>query len=219
MNLFNLVFAKIYNFIVRVINPNYYKSQYSIKKGYRHRANVIPFDDTLNKDMYQKEVYADALKLFIENNYTTVLDIGCGSAYKLINNFKFSDFIGVEVEPTLSFLKNKHPNFRWEKLDYAFGKEFDIIIFADVIEHVESPAKLIYDIIEKIRFKYIFISTPDRDLLYPKYHFGPPKNVSHYREWSFQEFNDFIKFYLKIEKHYISNKSQATQVVVCQKYT
>ena len=62
--------------------------------------------------------------------------------------------------------------------------------------------------------KKIVLSTPDRDLLFN--HNGPPKNPAHVREWSYKEFRQYISQYFEIEDHFISNKNQCTQVIICK---
>lgn len=204
------------NLVSGIAKSLYCSPQYHIKKGYNHRSTVECFDDTKNKDEWQKEVYIAAAKLFSDNNYATILDIGCGSAYKLIENFNHGTITGVEVEPALSFLRKKYPDNQWEKLENVYFKSFDMIICADVIEHIYDPDNFLKEITDKIRFKSFIISTPDRDSLKIKSSYGPPENPAHYREWNFSEFKKFISAYMNIEDHYISNKSQATQMAICK---
>jgi SAM-dependent methyltransferase len=190
--------------------------KYEIKPSYRHRDNVEPFDDTVNEDKWQKEVYIDALKYFETNFFQSVIDIGCGSGYKLVKYFSNYKFVGAEVEPTLSFLKNKYPNSEWIDFEKISNDEFDMIILADVIEHIHDPDIFLLKIINKIRFKVIVISTPEREILNGKYDLGKPKNKSHFREWNKNEFFNFLKQFFEIEHHYISNLTQSTQVAFCK---
>jgi hypothetical protein len=188
--------------------------QYEIRRGYIHAKNVPHFDDMKNEDEWQKEVYIEVSDFMIENNLKTVCDFGCGSAYKLIKYFNEFESVGVEIEPTLQKLKDKYPNERWFSFEEIIGMSFDVIILADVIEHVPFPDQFLDKISQDIYFKYIFISTPDRSIKGSR--FGPPWNKHHYREWTKEEFYKFIQKKLSILYQVISNKEQATQLLRCK---
>ena len=87
---------------------SYKNDKYFIKPEYIIRENFIHYDDTGNTDGFQDDVYNYAKTLVNEYNLITIGDIGCGSGYKLIKYFgdktKYKT-IGLEIEPTLSFLK------------------------------------------------------------------------------------------------------------------
>jgi 2-polyprenyl-3-methyl-5-hydroxy-6-metoxy-1,4-benzoquinol methylase len=91
--------------------------------------------------------------------------------------------------------------------------EPDMIICADVIEHIKNPDSVL-QYFEYLKPKVIVISTPDRDLLL-NYN-GPPKNPAHVREWSYKEFSEYIGSFFKVKEHFISSVSQSTQVIVCK---
>ena len=93
--------------------------QYHIKEGYISRKTYTDFDDTQNTDDYQDEVYETAYKVCKQNNLSTVLDIGCGSGYKLIKYFKDFNFTGTELEPTLTWLIQSYPNYDWRRGDFS----------------------------------------------------------------------------------------------------
>jgi cyclopropane fatty-acyl-phospholipid synthase-like methyltransferase len=215
------MFIKYLNKLKRLLNNLYSipfsNRKYQIKKGYKHRSSVEHFDDTQTNDEWQKEVYEYAHNQFILKNYKSILDIGCGSGFKLLKHFSAYNTIGVEIKPTIDFLKKKFPFRSWKLLNEVYGNSFDMVIIADVIEHVENPDLFIKEIFENINFKSIIISTPDRNLLHSKFHFGPPTNPCHFREWNFKEFSKFINKYIQIEDHIISNKYQGTQLVFGQK--
>ena len=91
-----------------------------------------------------------------------------------------------------------------------------IVICADVIEHVLDPVELMNYIVA-LSLRWIVLSTPDRNLMYERFSpdlLGPPRNPHHIREWSFEEFNEFVGRFMKIESHVISNRDQATQMIV-----
>ena len=196
----------------------FHSRKYEIKRAYFHRDHPAAFDDTINNDQWQKEVYEFARKIFDENKLQTVLDIGCGSAYKFIQNFKDKNITGIEIEPTLSWLKKEYPQHKWAEINELKNDEqFGLIICSDVIEHIPDPDVLL-DKINSLDFKFLVLSTPDRELIKNKYNsIGPPFNPCHCREWNFDEFGKYIGARYKIISHFISNEEQKTQVILCIK--
>lgn len=191
-------------------------AKYSIKKGYHHRGNIDYDDDRSFTDEYQREVYQLAKYYLEENNYKTVMDVGCGSAFKLMKYFGNKDTTGMDVSPTYEYLSEKYPDRKWihaSKTDEV-PLESDIVICADVIEHVLEPDKLLV-MINKIKFKYLFLSTPERDMLWGIQHYGPPVNPAHVREWNYREFREFVSKYFKIESHQITHVDHTTQLLIC----
>ena len=68
--------------------------------------------------------------------------------------------------------------------------------------------------IENCNAKQIIISTVDRNL--GGNQIGPPDNPHHCREWTQQEFNNYISSRFTIIEHKITNQKQKTQMIVCQ---
>ena len=186
---------------------------YFIKASYQHRETYSYFNDTVNEDNWQKEVYITARKLFDVRRFSSVVDYGCGSSFKLIKHFGNTDFIGIDVKETVEKLKDKYPSYEWST-DVSKCKNYDLLICSDVIEHFPDPDILIENI-KVCNPKLIVISTPDRDLL-SKNQDGPPENPCHMREWAFQEFAEYIGYHFEIIDHYISNIEQATQLIVAR---
>ena len=189
-----------------------------IKAGYHHAVTAEFFDDTGGNDLFQRSVYELAASLATRYKDASIIDVGCGSAYKLINVLGECRTIGVEVEPTYSWLLNKYPNREW--LLYAPhdmpGLKADIVICSDVIEHIKYPDELM-NFLSTIDFSLLLISTPERDKVCGYTDYGPPENTSHYREWNSAEFKSYVSRWFKINEHYIYNDKSITQVVVCPK--
>jgi 2-polyprenyl-3-methyl-5-hydroxy-6-metoxy-1,4-benzoquinol methylase len=185
---------------------------YKIKENYSHREIAKNFNDLENTDEWQKEVYEKALEISIEYNYKIIVDVGTGSAYKLIKYFNDYETIGYDISKTVNKLKEKYPGKHWR--DDFVPTKCDLLIASDVIEHLQNPTDLI-NFIRKSSPAKIILSTPDRELINTNQN-GPPKNRSHYREWNFKEFNEYINDYFLIEEHFISNKQQGTQVIIAK---
>jgi len=198
---------------------------YFIKDGYVSRKEYCHYDDTGEKDGYQDQVYQISHRIMEKQNLNKILDIGCGSGYKLIKYFSNYDFTGLEIEPTLSWLLKKYPENKWELSDFDNPPEStDVIICSDVIEHLVDPDMLV-DFIKKIDFKYAVISTPEREAIqrYQKGHTwdGPPQNPAHIREWAYEEFANYMEDNFEIMKHLITQNDAESrplcQVVVVRK--
>jgi len=189
---------------------------YFIHDGYRHRAESAYFDDTVNTDSWQREVYRFAREVFDAENLTNVCDVGCGSAFKLLRYFNDCATIGFDVAPTCQWLRKKYPGHSWIDLDFAKppALQSDLVITADVIEHVQCPDDLL-SFVQALRPQYVVFSTPDRNLLNAGTHDGPPLNPAHVREWNYAEFQAYIKSRFKVLEHFISNAFQSTQCVLC----
>jgi hypothetical protein len=186
---------------------------YRINKDYNHRETAKKFNDLNNTDEWQKEVYEKALEITINHNFKKIIDVGTGSAYKLIKYFNDYETIGYDIPKTIKVLKNLYSDKLW-KDDFESVDECDILIASDVIEHLKQPLDLIEFII-KCNPKKIVLSTPDRELIDTNQN-GPPKNQSHYREWNFSEFYEFISDFFVVECHFISNNIQGTQVIIAR---
>jgi 2-polyprenyl-3-methyl-5-hydroxy-6-metoxy-1,4-benzoquinol methylase len=186
---------------------------YFIKENYTHRLNNSFFDDTSFKDEWQKEVYTYARQIADSHNLTSVLDIGTGSGYKLMSNFKDFDTLGMDLTPTVKWLKKTYNNRKWtDSFEPVIG--YDMIIASDVIEHIPDP-DILLDLIQKCSPKIIVFSTPDRDLsAVPGDANGPPSNKSHVREWNVVEFKNYIESRFNVLEQFISNDYQHTQVVL-----
>lgn len=190
---------------------------YKIKENYVHRERAIYCDDRNNADKWQYEVYQFAHTIAKIIPKLPVLDIGCGSGYKLVNIFKCFDTTGIDVEQTYNFLIADYPDKHWEvKTDVPPTGKFGVIILADVIEHIDNPDTILR-YIQNIDFQYLVISTPFRDSAGLSQN-GPPNNLSHFREWTLKELSEYILDYFDVINHFIINKEQHTQCMVVKKY-
>jgi hypothetical protein len=183
---------------------------YNIKEGYKINQRNTHHNDVPYTEEGQKEVYIYAREIADKYNLETIADVGCGSGFKLVKYFDGLVTIGYEVEPALSYLKDRYPDKFWfdsGKPDLSFDNstKANLIICADVIEHILNPDELL-NFLKEFNSQYIVISTPCREVLTTNPKFtsiyknsadGPPVNPAHVREWTFDEFklylsNDFI---------------------------
>lgn len=202
------------------------KENYFIDKSYVSREEFVTCEQMNHTDQFQDEVYLAAKNIFDQNNFKSVLDIGCGSAFKLIKYFGNEKLTGLELEPNLTFIKEKYPDkdFRESNFNKNLEGQFDLIICSDVIEHLLDPDELL-NFISKIDFKALVISTPERNIIQQLQKSfgwevnikGPPHNKMHVREWTGNEFKNYIENYFKINFHFLTKNQVECQVVVCTK--
>ena len=197
----------------------YQPVQFEIKRGYTHRTTVVPHDDRGYEDSFQKEVYQRAASLMHEHQWQTVLDIGCGSGYKLEHYLGHFSATGVDFSPAIDQARVDHPQLTWINAEdfIAANHQADMIICADVLEHVEDPDAFMKSLMSVRNWKCILISTPERNKRRGLYHYGPPPNPAHYREWSMQELKRFVAHYCSVHSIEMINRQQATQLVTCMK--
>jgi methyltransferase family protein len=188
--------------------------RYCIKDGYTARPHNRFFDDTPLKDEWQNEVYERARALADLYGLNSVLDIGTGSGFKLLKYFSDKETLGMDLPRTVAWLKRTYADRNWTDKIQPYP-DFDLVICADVIEHVPDPDQLL-DLIEQCNPRFSVISTPDRALL-TRGQNGPPGNKAHVREWTFDEFAQYLGRRFKIVEHFISNERQRTQVIVTTK--
>lgn len=189
---------------------------YCIKDGYIARLNNRYFNDTQLKDEWQKEVYEKARELADSFGLNSILDIGTGSGYKLLKYFSDKKTLGTDVRRTVVWLKQAYPDRNWT-YEQKPHPGFDLVICSDVIEHVPDPDQLL-DLIQQGNPKYVVFSTPDRAML-TRGQDGPPGNKCHVREWTFEEFAQYIGRRFSIIEHFISNIEQCTQVIIARRLT
>lgn len=193
-------------------------SQYDIHPGYRHRPEVAYYDDTENTDGWQREVYEAARELMLEHDLSTVADVGCGSAYKLVHILGEFETTGIDLPETIDFVRKKYPDRNWisGSFDDVDIPPADVVVCADVVEHVADPDALMR-YLQRLTKGFLVLSTPDRHLVHGRrnlHRYGPPENPAHVREWSFDELAKYVSRFFKIERHFISNRPQATQCIV-----
>ena len=178
---------------------------YEIRRDYQHRKNPREWDDMPYRDEYQREVYR--LAALLAPPELPVLDLGCGSGYKLLKYFPDHETVGVELPKYASRLRRAHPDRRWlDWVPYSPPTDrFGLLICADVIEHVADPDELL-DWIEDVPWSIAVISTPAR----PDYHTGPPRNRHHVREWSVAEFSRYLSARFRLVAHVAANPPRNT---------
>lgn len=149
---------------------------------------------------YQASVYRRAADFAREDGIRDLLDIGCGPGVKLMGILDplVGNAVGIDDRHAVEVCSRLHPNgtfyaddFDSPKLD--LGRAFDLIICADVIEHVIDPDMLL-DYIRRhaTEATQIFISTPERNRLRGQHCVQSPKS-EHIREWNKEEFRGYLE--------------------------
>lgn len=152
---------------------------------------------------WQHHVYAWARRLIERDRLTCVLDVGCGTALKLQALVRSTGLraqgldmpSGVEVARQLV---RDTPTIAIDEIDLeapdhsvlADKIKFDIVVCADVLEHLMDPAPCIELLKAAVRGNgrgCILVSTPERERLRGRACMGSPK-PEHVREWARGEF-------------------------------
>ncbi len=183
--------------------------------NYLRREAEAYFDDSANTDQWQADVYRLGAMLHPQS----VLDIGTGSAFKLQKCFSNAKRVGTDVARTVDKLRARQIGEDWRVSDFTerWAERFDLVILADVIEHLLDPCAALAFAVAHLAPVHgaILVSSPARDYLTGAYHrpTGLPRNPAHVQEWAHRELvalcADFaaIQFAAVVEPH--------TSVVLC----
>lgn len=152
--------------------------------------------------LFQHAVYAYVRRLLRSRRTSRVLDIGCGSGRKaarlIIPNCSY--YRGIDQASAIDYCKKtiRSPNAEFivddlEAPAHRDGGPYNVILCADVIEHLENPRGLLelaHDVLAKDGL--LVISTPERDVLHgPDMKHSP--NPEHVREWNRREFRQLLE--------------------------
>ncbi len=207
-------------------------NQYAIKSGYTHRPAPDYYADNPERHaegvIWQPEVYEIAAGIAAACGCDTILDIGCGTASKLVALHPRFRIIGVDFGRNLEFCRENYPQGEWLEADLeqidslpidATKLERAVIVCSDVIEHLIDPMPLLRAIRRLLRnCSYALISTPDRNLLRGMQDQGPPSNLHHVREWAMPELETLVRSF-GIEQKYCgltlsNNLSEARNTIL-----
>ncbi|MDN3667881.1 methyltransferase domain-containing protein [Echinicola jeungdonensis] len=195
-------------------------NMFFIKKGYKDNDTAKTYETEFvgeywnderikTSSVYQYDVYKFAASLIKKKNYQIGIDLGCGPGTKgkwfLAPYLK--ELILIDQPNCKSFaLKALPKSFFYgvdlENLSLNLENKADIIICADVIEHLSNPLPTLEFCRDSIKNNgIIIISTPERDILRGRNCFESP-HASHVREWNKDELNKLLEFIgLKIIDH------------------
>jgi len=184
---------------------------YRLPLDYKINSTPTHYVDLHETDAYQKEVYVFGQSIMKRYGLHTVVDVGCGSGYKLVKYLGNYNTIGIETEPCISFLRKTYPTRFWlnsgesEKSFRSYDINVDLVICSDVIEHILDPNDLIA-FLHSLNAKYYIISTPCRQRLvdhFARKFLDSPQNKAHVREWTMEEFKSYLsKSFTILESHY-----------------
>ena len=160
-------------------------------------------DPTENDVRYQVPVYRYAQRRTRQLRAETILDVGSGSGDKLAEFFgalRGVRIVGADQPSGVEIARQRFRDLEWVSGDFEspdFWQELrqispDIIICADVIEHLEDPIQFLDRLRAISANGRLIMSTPDRGKL-GSAPLGPPANPRHVREWTMQELAQLVE--------------------------
>ena len=179
---------------------------YHLPKSYQSRDAVSYFSDIEHAQgtpLYQPEVYEVAEYFLRKTGRSTVIDLGCGMAFKLVT-LPATHRIGVDFGSNIEYCRAHHEGAgEWIGADFSNPGSITladragpdcVVICADVVEHLLDPRPLLR-ILAACHAKgaIVLTSTPDRIRAWGQDHNGPPPNPSHVREWALEEYRELLK--------------------------
>lgn len=151
---------------------------------------------------YQLPVYRFCSRYIARHCLRRVIDVGCGVGRKLQllhDRHPCVEITGIDQPHPISFCRESYDFGRWLVDDFDSpnpeleGVSGQLVICADVIEHLEEPDNLLKYLTTCCEPEgLIVISTPDRAKL-PGAENRTPMNPDHVREWTGNEFLLYLK--------------------------
>jgi len=179
--------------------------------GYRQQQRNLTLDDNRDADAYwspwrvsesarwQRHVYEWAAKLGKAHACHSALDVGCGVGTKLKQHLipVFHDVEGLDQPSALAIARKQGIRSPLTPVDLEnppthLPRQFDLILCADVVEHLVDPDPMLAMIRSAAHESTIvLISTPERDRERGRDCRSSDK-PEHVREWSRDEFRRFL---------------------------
>lgn len=169
--------------------------------------------------------FLDQLKFMIDSlDGDHILDVGCGEGF-VINFLKNKNIIGIDIsEGALTIAKIKNPENRilvGDIHNLPFQKdEFDIVVAAEILEHMTKPEKAIDEII-RVSKRYCIFSVPNEPY-FKLMNLFRLKNISrfgndidHIQNWSSNGFVELLEKYFRLLE---VKKPFPWTLVLCEKY-
>jgi 2-polyprenyl-3-methyl-5-hydroxy-6-metoxy-1,4-benzoquinol methylase len=185
-------------------------NNYCIKEGYQHKtiaptalAEGLQYwtsNRLASSKYYQYYVYKYAKDLIKKNKFSSCVDVGCGSGYKLAHIIAphCKRTVGIDQPFIIERCKKVYPYVEWQSEDFDNPTKttlgtFDVVLCADVIEHLLNPDILISYIKSRVKKNsVILISTPERDVMNGLDN-NAAVNKEHIREWNAKEFKQYLE--------------------------
>jgi SAM-dependent methyltransferase len=177
---------------------------------------LAPLSDrvrTPSARLYRDPVYRFAAKRAHRN--AIVLDVGCGIGNNLARRVagRVTRCLGIDELAAITVARAEFPDQDWVAADLRSNAlwsglgalEPDLVICADVIEHIDDPVVLLARLHGVLtRSTSLVLSTPDRDRIKNQPALGPPRDPHHIREWTYREMTHLLEsqgFAIRSSRH------------------
>ena len=177
------------------------EQNYFLKPGYRSRPQPEYFVDENLDAVWQPDVYPEAAALGRRLGARKIVDVGCGTAGKLVELHPEFEIVGVDFGPNIETCRERYDFGTWIETDLdredslGFSEVAGgVLVCADVIEHLVHPERLLKLLRGALDqgAAALLLSTPERELYNEPGHLGPPPNTAHVREWAIDELEEFM---------------------------
>lgn len=193
--------------------------------GYYERGN-------LGQRLWHK-IKFEVVSSVLPNKVNKFLDVGCGDGYfigQLERLIPGAEIYGIDVsEKLIKSAKKKHPGIKFQvadahKLPFK-GKEFDIILFAETLEHFVDPRKVLLEAKRALKDKgKIIVEIDSGSLLFRLIWFfwinigrGRVWKDAHLTNFDIEKLEEiFRKVDLRIKKKIISHLGMAVTFVLAK---
>ncbi|HKP76657.1 MAG TPA: glycosyltransferase family 25 protein [Longimicrobiaceae bacterium] len=176
---------------------------YFVKPGYRHRPAPEYFHDFEGDTVWQPDVYGELPELAARLGATRIVDVGCGTAAKLVALHPRFDVVGIDHGPNIRRCRERYAFGTWIEHDLESADTLPVdpevlrgavIVCGDVIQHLLQPERLLAALRHALEHaEAVVLSTPDRELTWGSAHCGPPPNPCHVREWTRDELAELLR--------------------------